>query len=155
MQNYYNASLKNLVYRLRKFKSVLDEELKNEILRNEDVIVSMITEDQLYELGIEGRGIEIASYLPYAVSTIKRKIKKGQPTNRVTLKDTGEFYKSLHVEFDDEGFYVTSSDEKAKYLLDRYGKTIFRLSNANFNLLLREHIRPSLTEKLKDFIANG
>lgn len=154
MATYFNASIRNLMYRLRKFKSILTDELKNEILRNEDVIIEMIIQDQLYDHGIEGRGIEIASYLPYAASTVKRKIRKGQPTNRVTLKDSGDFYKSLHVEFDEDGFYVTSSDDKSKYLLDRYGKTIFRLSNENFNRLLREYIRPSLSQKLKNYIAN-
>lgn len=152
---YYNGSVKNLVYRLRKFKAILDEELRNEILRHEDVIVKMVAEGQLYDKGIEGRGIKISDYMPYAEITKKRKLKKGQPINRVTLRDTGEFHSSLHVEFDDEGFYVTSDDDKAKYLLDRYGKTIFRLSNENLNTLLREYVRPSLMDKLKNYIEGN
>lgn len=143
------------MYRLRKFKAILDEELRNEILRHEDVIVKMVAEGQLYDKGIEGRGIKISDYMPYAEITKKRKLKKGQPINRVTLRDTGEFHNSLHVEFDDEGFYVTSDDDKAKYLLDRYGKTIFRLSNENLNTLLREYVRPSLTDKLKNYIEGN
>ena len=143
------------MYRLRKFKAILDEELRNEILRREDVIVKMVAEGQLYDKGIEGRGIKISDYMPYAEITKKRKLKKGQPIDRVTLRDTGEFHNSLHVEFDDEGFYVTSGDDKAKYLLDRYGKTIFRLSNENLNTLLREYVRPSLTDKLKNYIEGN
>lgn len=152
---YYNGSIRNLVYRLRKFKDILDQELKNEILKHEKVIVDMIAEEQLYEQGIEGRGIKIMSYQPYRPRTIKKKLKKGQPTDRVTLRDTGEFHASLHVEFDESGFYVTSTDDKAKYLLDRYGKTIFRLSNENLNILLRDYIRPELYSKLKEYIKNG
>ena len=155
MPNYFNTSLKNLVYRLRKFKSVLDLELKNEILRHEDVIIKMVTQEQLYEKGIEGRGIEISSYSPYKPRTIKKKIRKGQPYDRVTLKDTGEFYASLHVEHDDEGFYVTSSDDKSQYLLKRYGKTIFRLTDENLKVLLHDYIRPSLKQKMKEYIKNG
>ena len=45
-------------------------------------------------------------------------------------------------------------DDKAKYLLARYGKTIFRLTNENFSELLRDYIRPSLKEKLKERILN-
>lgn len=152
---YYNLTLKNLVHRLRKFKDVLDQEIKNEILKYEDVIISMVTEQQLYEQGIEGRGIKISSYQPYSQRTIKRKQKKGQPTDRVTLRDTGEFYASLHVEFDGKGFYVTSTDDKAEYLLKRYGKTIFRLTNENLNILIREYIRPELHERLKRYIKSG
>lgn len=154
MAKYYNGSIRNLTYRLRKFKSILEQELKNEILKHEDVIISMIAEEQLYKEGIEGRGIKIISYQPYKPNTIKRKLRKGQPTNRVTLKDTGEFYASLHVEFDDDGFYVTSTDDKAKYLLDRYGKTIFRLTNENLNILIRNYIRPELHSKLISYIKN-
>ena len=155
MPQYYNASISNLVYRLREFKDILSEELKDEIMKYEDVIVQMITKDQLYDQGIEGRGISIMSYRPYTAKTIKIKQKKGQPHDRVTLRDTGEFYESLHVEFDNEGFYVTSTDDKAKYLLARYGKTIFRLTNENFSELLRDYIKPSLREKLKKRILNG
>lgn len=155
MPQYYNTSLRNLVYRLRKFKPILDEELRNEILRHEDIIINMVANEQMYEQGIEGRGIEMASYMPYSWRTIRKKIKKGQPVDRVTLRDTGEFHKSLHVEFDSEGFYVTSTDDKAQYLLSRYGKTIFRLTNENLNILLREYIRPSLIEKMKEYIKHG
>ena len=155
MAKYYNGSIRNLVYRLRKFKDILDQELKDEIMRNEEVIVKMVAEEQLYEHGIEGRGIEIASYKPYAPRTIKKKQRKGQPYDRVTLRDTGEFHASLKVVFDDDGFYVTSTDDKAQYLLKRYGKTIFRLTNENLKILLNEYIRPSLKAKLKNFIQNG
>jgi len=155
MPKYYNTSIRNLTYRLRKFKDILDEELKNEIMEHEDVIIEMITRDQLYEQGVEGRGISIMEYQPYAARTIKIKKKKGQPYDRVTLRDTGEFYNSLHVEYDDKGFYVTSTDDKAKYLLARYGKTIFRVTNENLNELLNDYIRPSLKEKLKERLLNG
>ena len=155
MPKYYNTSLRNLVYRLRRYKDILDQELKEEIMRNEDVITKMIAEEQLYNLGIEGRGIEIMSYAPYAPRTIKNKKKKGQPYDRVTLRDTGEFHASLKVIFDDNGFYVTSTDDKAKYLLSRYGKTIFRLTNENLKTVLDNYIRPSLKEKFKNYIQNG
>lgn len=150
MPQYFNASIRNLVYRLRKFKDILSDELKNEIMKHEDVIIQMVVRDQLYDQGIEGRGISIMSYQPYTARTIQIKQRKGQPYDRVTLRDTGEFYSSLHVEFDDDGFYVTSTDDKAKYLLARYGKTIFRLTNQNFTELLRNYIIPELQQKLKE-----
>lgn len=152
MPQYFNASIRNLVYRLRKFKDILNDELKNEIMKHEDVIIQMVVRDQLYDQGIEGRGISIMSYQPYTARTMQIKQRKGQPYDRVTLRDTGEFYSSLHVEFDDDGFYVTSTDDKAKYLLARYGKTIFRLTNQNFTELLRNYIKPELQQKLKEKI---
>lgn len=152
---YYNGSLKNLIFRLRKFKEILHQELKEEILENKFVIIEMVTKDQLYERGINGRDISIASYQPYAPRTIRVKIRKGQPTDRVTLKDTGEFYNSFDVVFDENGFYITSDDEKAKYLVEKYGRNIFRLTDENLTILLREYIRPILTEKMKAYLKNG
>lgn len=155
MPRYFNTSLRNLTYRLRKFKDLLDEELKNVILENEDVIIQMVAENQLYEHGIEGRGIEIMSYQPYAPKTIRVKLRKGQPTDRVTLRDTGQFHESFHLEFDGDGFYIVSSDEKSKYLLKRYGDTILRITDENLKKLLREYIEPGLKQKLKEKIIYG
>ena len=155
MPQYFNTSLRNLNYRLRKFKAILSQELENIILDNENIIVEMITQQQLYEQGIEGRGIEISSYAPYAESTIRKKIKKGQPTNRVTLKDTGDFYKSLRIEFDDKGFYIVSNDFKSPYLLKKYGPTIFKLTDENLETLIRKYIKPTLAVKLKEYLQNG
>ena len=151
----FNLSARNLIYRLRRFKDILDNELKDEILKNEDIIIQMIVEEQLYEQGIEGRGKKKSGYAPYSPRTIKKKIRKGQPYDRVTLRDTGEFHASLHIEFDDDGFYITSTDDKAPYLLKKYGKTIFRLTNENLKTLLNNYIRPSLKEKMINYIKNG
>lgn len=152
MAQYYNTSLRNLVYRLRKFKDILDDELTLEILNNEDLITEMIR-NQLYS-GNDGYTMSIQP--PYALSTIKRKLKKGQPIDRVTLRDTGEFYKSLHVAFDEDGFFVASSDQELSNILKaRYGSPILRLSNENLKELIWKHIRPSLTEKMKEYLQNG
>lgn len=150
MSTYYNASIKNLVYRLRKFKPVLEDALKEEIERYQDFITDSIR-IQL-DMGIDGYYDEIRPH--YAPRTIKRKIKKGQPTDRVTLKDTGKFYDSLYLEFDEGGFRILSNDEKAKYLIAKYGSPILRVDNENFNRFLRFYIRPALAERMKDYLQN-
>ena len=150
-QRFYNASIRNLEWRLRKFKDELPELLEETVYEVEDVIVSAIADDQLYRRGLTGKGVKIASYEPYAESTIRRKKFHGQPTTRVTLRDTGDFHKNMFVVFTDEhpgGFYVTSSDEKTQDLVDRYGPEIFRLTNKNFTRILRVHIRRRLQKKL-------
>lgn len=148
----YNATMRNLEYRLRRFKDSLPDILSDVIWANRDLIVSTIAETQLYEQGINGKGQEIMSYMPYRPSTIERKRKKGQPTTRVTLRDTGKFHGSMFLVVDDEGFYITSDDEKTKYLIKKYGEEIFRLTNENFNKILRENIRKELKERLQETI---
>lgn len=145
----YNATLRNLEYRLRAFKDNLSMYLEDIIHDKEDVIVSAIADDQLYRRGINGRGKKIMSYMPYTAKTIQNKKKKGQPTTRVTLRDTGAFHKSMFVVFDSEGFYVTASDEKTEKLVKKYGEEIFRLTDKNFTRIVRSHIRKELVKRLK------
>lgn len=145
----YNATLRNLEYRLRAFKDSLPMLLEDVVRDKEDVIVSAIADDQLYRRGINGKGEKIMDYMPYTAKTIKNKRKKGQPTTRVTLRDTGAFHESMFVVFDSEGFYITASDEKTQDLVEKYGKEIFRLTNKNFTRIIRSHIRKELAKRLK------
>lgn len=148
----YNTSLRNLYYRLRAFRDNLPDMLEEIVKEKEDVIVSAIADDQLYRRGINGMGVKIMSYAPYRPRTIKKKLKKGQPTTRVTLRDTGKFHGMMRVVFDSEGFYVTSDDVKTEFLTAKYGETIFRLADYNLNRILRVHIRREFVKRLKKAI---
>lgn len=148
-EKYYNATLRNLSYRLRRFKDELPRLLEQAIYEKEDEIVSAIADDQLYRRGITGTGRKIMDYDPYSETTIKIKKKKGQPTTRVTLRDTGSFHRKMHIVLDDVGFYVTSMDDKTQKLRDRYGDDIFRLTNKNLTRIVRSHIRKEIVKQLK------
>lgn len=147
---YFNASIKNLIYRLRKFDYILDEELENEIRDNMDFIIDAIARQM--EEGYDGNDKPIRP--PYSDRWKKVRQKVGLPIDRVTLKFTGDFHNSLYVEYGRAGdtrggFKVYASDEKAKYLISRYGKQILKLSDENLKELLWTRIRPSLAKKLK------
>lgn len=152
---YFNTSIRNLAWRLRKFDEILGKELVNEIMAHEKEIIEAVVQNQLYERGINGKEVEIMSYEPYRPRTIKRKKRKGQPYNRVTLKDTGEWYDSLRLVYDVDGFFITSTDEKNKYLKKKYGPLILRLTNENLSMILNKYIRPNLKIKLEKYLKNG
>ena len=152
---YFNTSIRNLAWRLRKFDEILGKELVNEIMSHEKEIIEAVVQNQLYERGINGTGVEIMSYEPYRPRTIKNKKRKGQPYNRVTLKDTGEWYNSLRLVYDVDGFFITSTDEKNTYLKKKYGPTILRLTNENLSMILDKYIRPNLKVKLEKYLKNG
>lgn len=145
----YNASLRNLEYRLRAFKDSLPMLLEDIVRDKEDIIVSAIADDQLYRRGVNGKGKKIMDYMPYTATTVRIKKKKGQPTTRVTLRDTGDFHNSMFVVFDAEGFYVTASDDKTPELIEKYGDEIFRLTDKNLTRIIRSHIRKELVRRLK------
>lgn len=146
---YYNASIRNLEYRLRKFKELLPKYLADIVSDKEEVIINYIRNNQLYRRGINGKGQKIMDYMPYKPSTIKKKLRKGQPTTRVTLKDTGKFHGSMFLVLEKDGFYITSDDEVTKFLVKKYGDEIFRLTDENLNKLLKTHIRKELVKRLK------
>lgn len=145
----YNASLRNLESRLRRFKEHIPTMLEEVVRANEETIISYVRDGQLYRRGVNGQDVKIWSYAPYAQSTIKRKRKKGQPTTRVTLKDEGNFYAGMHLIFEPDGFYVTSSDKVTPFLVKRYGGTIFRLTDKNMTALLKTHIRKEFVKRIK------
>ncbi len=74
---YFNTSIRNLAWRLRKFDEILGKELVNEIMSHvERNKLKLLYKIQLYERGINGTGVEIMSYEPYRPRTIKNKAKK-------------------------------------------------------------------------------
>lgn len=153
--NYYNASLRNLTYRLRVFKDSLPLYLEEAIREKEGAIVKAISQKQLYNRGINGRGVKIKSYRPYTPYTIKIKQQKHQPHTRVTLRDTGAFYAGMRVVYDSEGFYVTSDDLKTEGLVAKYGPEIFRLTDQNLTDILRKHIKVILQRKVREAVAQA
>lgn len=49
---YFNTSIRNLAWRLRKFDEILGKELVNEIMSHEKEIIEAVVQNQLYERGI-------------------------------------------------------------------------------------------------------
>ena len=149
----YNATLRNLEYRLRAFRDYLPSMLGEIIMDNEEAIVNTIRNTQLYRRGINGRGVKIMSYAPYKPRTIKAKIRKGQPYTRVTLRDSGEFHKSMFLVVDDDGFYITSDSKLTPILTKKYGDTIFRLTDENLTKIIRQKIRRELVKRIQKTVA--
>jgi len=97
-------------------------------------ITDLNTKIQLFEYGEDSRGVELAAIGGgYAPSTIKIKSRKGQPSNRVTLKDTGDFHKSFKILVkSNANFSITSDPNKNGVdLHDRWGDDIEGLQPEN------------------------
>lgn len=141
--NYFQTTLRNLRYRLRSLKdqSALTYAIMKAVQDNEEFILDIVRWDQLYARGINGKGVEIASYMPYTTWTKINKAEKLQPTDRVTLRDTGHFYNMMEVVVTTKGFYIQSEIAYTHELIDKYGKEIFRITNENFNKIVVPLIR--------------
>lgn len=85
----------------------------------------------------------------YRANTVLIKRKKGQPTDRVTLKDTGDFYKGIFVDVRNVTYVIDSTDYKTPMLVNKYGKTIFGLGGV-FMIGYRRDVRPIFNDKISD-----
>lgn len=84
----------------------------------------------------------------YSPFTIEEKRKKGQPADRVTLRDTGAFQAAIRVYADHMAIVFGSDDSKTSKLEEKYTKDIFGL-NTNFT---EDWVNESFYPKLKKHI---
>lgn len=116
---------------------------------NEAYIIDMNAEEQLFEQGINRLGVEISDYAPYSLVTIAIKEAKGQPTNRVTLRDEGDFESSFYLEVGDKQFEIKAADFKTEDLIKKYGRQILGLTDENISILIWKYIFPDLMAETK------
>lgn len=148
------GAIENLLNKVVTFNEGLTsgEYIQDIILENEAFICDMNAEEQLYEQGINRLGVSIADYQPYSELTIEIKKQKGQPYNRVTLRDEGDFEGSFYIDADREKFQIKASDWKTEELTMRYGEQILGLTNENKEVLRQEYVFPELLSKAKQII---
>lgn len=140
-----------------KFKKVGEEldtgEIAKKIVRdNDNILIDMNAQDQLYAKGVSRLGVRIDEYQPYRPLTIQVKIEKRQPYDRVTLKDTGEFYDSFYVETAEDRFYIKASDEKTNWLIKKYGAEIFGLTNDSLAEFINDYVKDEAYNRVKEIL---
>ena len=160
-RNKYNP-IRDMFDRVRRFNTRFPDRYCREWLSNPEVQKEMIkaNTDQLYNLGASSTGRNLGSYALY---TIQEKMRKGQPYDRVTLKDTGDFYNGFYISFvadsgnpltkpapSKAGFFITSDDWKTKMLEGRWGRDIFGLTNEDLTGITRRSLLPFLYNKRKE-----
>ena len=122
------------------------------IEENDSYIIDMNAEQQLYEQGVNTYGVKIMDYKPYQPLTIRIKREKGQPIDRVTLRDTGDFQSSFYLEIGNEQFEIKANDWKTDDLIKKYGREILGLTDAHISELIWIFIYPDILEKAKSEI---
>lgn len=111
--------------------------------------IADLNAEQMF-VGLRSDGSEI---LPsYSKLTIQIKKEKGQPTDRVTLRDTGSFYEGIKVDVSGDRLNITSTDEKTEKLNKKYSKSkgnIFGLSDRFKREYLNNNLRKVFKNKVE------
>lgn len=116
-----------------------------------DEIIRLNTEDQLEEDGIDSLGRDLGDYSPY--TKILKKL-KGQRTDHITLKDTGDFYESFVAVVNNSEIIIDADGIKddGTDLFRQYGNDIAGLTDENLQFIINE-IRDGIIEYIYSILA--
>lgn len=134
---------------LRKLKSIPTVEFMQEIVQeNKDYIEDKNTEQ--LDAGFSSDGSNIfPGYTPFTKAI---KAAKGQPYDRVTLKDEGDFYTGINVQAEANGFILKGRDWKTPKLKLKYGELILGLTESSKEDFKEEIVRPEMEYKTRNYI---
>ena len=138
--------IKTNISNLEKLEKGIVKTMQKTIKDNDVIIHELVSEEQLYEKGVNSYSVKISDYKPYSPYTVTIKKEKGQPSNRVTLRDSGDFHESFYVNITDTYFEVLATDPKTGDLIKKYGKEILGLTEENISEILFNYIIPDLIE---------
>jgi len=135
-------SLDNITKALQSWQREADSQVITVAKTEQPSIERLNTDEQMFKQGERADGAAITP--PYTAFTKAIKQQKGQPTNRVTLRDTGNFHKSVSVQWQATAFKIVASDQKTPDLVRKYSPQILGLSDdslTRLNVLLRPKIQ--------------
>ena len=111
----------------------------------------MQTEEQMY-LGINADGNAITP--DYAKITINYKKRTGQPYDRVTLKDSGDFYDSMELIIGNNSMFIMNTKKYWIYLIDKYAD-ILGITDTNLQTFVNTYTLPIIKQSFDDIIAES
>ena len=142
----------DVFYKQKKFISEFETKLFQLMQQTIDtfgfVLVDYVVNKQLFDKGIDGDGNRLAGY---ARTTIRLKLRKGQPVDRTTTRDEGEFHASVYVDAFSDRFEVSSNVPHDKYIVKRYGRNILKITDENIREFMNIHFLPNLKRTYGQF----
>jgi hypothetical protein len=143
------TEITTVINKLKAVRASIPQIVLDLVRENEQFVINL-QQGQLGE-GFDSKGQQIKP--SYAQSTIARKKKKGQPFNRVTLKDKGDYYKSFDIIYNESGgtFVLKATNFVRQYLVKRYGEDIEGLTPESIELVSKE-IQDRLLEVIQEKI---
>ena len=141
---------KGFIKRVREIKSLINPTLKQVFTVKKAEVIKINTEQQLYDKGENALKISLKIKNPYKPRTVEIKKIKGQPSDRVTLNDTGAFYKSFKVIPRKNEVEIIATSVKTEHLVKKYGEEILGLQEGFLKTFYEDNIEPKLEKKIND-----
>ena len=153
---------KKIQNQLKKFEKINQTYLMKILFQDRDfrkLLTDLNTNDQLLEKGIDSKGRSLGDY---AIATIegtknfKGKKEKGQRYDHITLNDSGKFYKSFRVIFNqlEPSLQIVADGQKEDTnLLEAYGSEIIGLTDDSISVAVNAAI-PIIQRNLQLLLIN-
>lgn len=138
---------------LNEIKSSINSSLQQSFNNNQDQAKELNRSQMFAGIKIDDSAI----FPPYAKSTISYKIRKGQPTDRVTLRDTGEFYNNLQINAKPDEVVFSSPTSYSAYIFTKYNResNVLGLTMENMRVFYEQFTKPILKQNIDDIIAKS
>lgn len=136
---------------VKNVKNNIPNQSERIVYENQKIILDLNRIDQLYEKGENSEGKLLKEYKPF---TVDYKIQMGQPYDRTTLFEKGNFYKSFVLKYEKlkANLSIKVTDEKAPNLLKKYGKPVIGWNKINQEKINYEIIKPNLWKYIKQWL---
>lgn len=133
------------------WKTIATESVKEAVRRYDFVILDYLTNKQWFQKGqkLDGKIIKPA----YSRITVSIKQRKGDPYDRVTLRDTGRLYESIDILAGDRSAIARVSVPYFKKLQEKYGDKILGIQDVFIVDFAENYVLPLLTKNINDSIT--
>lgn len=134
--------------KIAELKDLVNPIVQDTFEEYKSLIISFNADSQMFEKGQDAKGSLIRP--AYKPMTIKMKKKKGQPYDRVTLRDKGKFHRELEVIPHATYVEIKSNVEYSKYLIKKYGENILGIQEELLRDFVTKYVRPNLQSQLRE-----
>ncbi|MET4106038.1 hypothetical protein [Hymenobacter sp. UYP22] len=144
-----SARLDFLARAFQRLPQALDQQVEATV-RDNTAFLEDANTDQLAQ-GKDATGADITP--EYADLTIALKQIKGQPTDKVTLRDSGDFYTSIIAQLSGKQVQLVGTDQKTAELEEKYGPDIIGVPDPALDEFRADYIKPDLQQKTRDTLG--
>jgi hypothetical protein len=144
-----NDRLDMLARAFTRLPQVLEQQVEDTV-RDNTAFLEDANTDQLAQ-GKDSTGADITP--EYADLTIALKQIKGQPTDRVTLKDSGDYYTSIIAQLSGKKVELVATDPKADELEQKYGSDILGLPEEKLDEFRQDYIKTDLQQAARNTLG--
>lgn len=133
------------------FNEVLMESVKLAFKKYDFVVLDYLTNKQWFQKGEKSDGKKMKP--GYKAITIKLKKKKGDPYDRVTLRDTGKLYRSIDLIVGERALIMQVNVDYYRALEKKYGSKIAGIQEKFLEEFCENYIIPEIQKNIYDTIA--